>query len=196
MLAPVRTVAPEIPPVSLDEVKGHLRVDHTDDDELIKALIGAAVTHLDGWSGILGRCMVEQTWRQDFECFASCLSLPLGPVIGIVDVVYKDKHGADQTIDAANYLLRTDAGGRSRLEFATGVTVPGFVSARYRAGYPTTPAVTGDDPAPAKSTVPDDLKVAIVMHVKANYDRLTPEERASYDRAFKALIATKRRVGV
>lgn len=193
MLAPVRTVPPEITPVSLEEVKGHLRVDHTDDDDLIKALIGAAVEHMDGWTGILGRCMVDQTWRQDFECSASILPLLLGPVITIVEVTYKDAQGVDQPVDPSGYELKTDAGGRSRL-LISGVS--GAVTVKYRAGYPTIPAVTGDNPAPAKSTVPDDLKVAIVMHVKANYERLTPEERASYDRAFNALVATKRRIGV
>ncbi|MBD9372109.1 phage head-tail connector protein [Rhizobium sp. ARZ01] len=191
MLAPVRTVAPAITPVSLAEAKQHLRVDHSDDDALITALIAAAVDHLDGWTGILGRCLVEQTWRQDFERFASCLPLPLGPVIGIVSVM-SDAGSVDQ----ASYSLVTDAGGRARVEFASGVSVAGPVSVTYEAGYPTTPEQPGSPVVPEKSTVPDGLKLAIVLHVKMNYETMEPAARDSYQRAFDALIAPYRRISV
>lgn len=191
MLAPVRTAAPEIAPVSLDEVKADLHVDHTDDDALIKVLIGAAVAHLDGWTGILGRCLVEQTWRQDFERLASCLPLPLGPVVDIVSVV----SGADM-VDPASYALKVDAGGRARVEFGASVSAKGPVSVTYKAGYATTPASSGQLAVPAASTVPDALKIAIILHITMNYEALKPEERESYQRAFDALIAPYRRIGV
>ena len=38
---------PVIEPVSLDEMKKHLRVDIDDDDELIQAMITAARTHIE-----------------------------------------------------------------------------------------------------------------------------------------------------
>lgn len=65
MLAPVRVTPPAEPPVSLEEAKAHLRVDFGDDDLYVAGLIEAATAHLDGWSGILGRALVTQTWRQD-----------------------------------------------------------------------------------------------------------------------------------
>lgn len=193
MIAPVRTIAPEITPVTLDEVKGHLRVDHIDDDDLIQALIGAAVDHLDGWTGILGRCLVEQTWRQDFERFASCLPLPLGPVIDITSVDYANAAGDPSTVDPSDYALKVDAGGRASVALA--FSVPGPVSVVYQAGYETTPAQT-EPVVAAKSTVPDAIKIAIILHIKMNYETLKSEERELYKRAFDALIAPYRRIGV
>ena len=64
MHRPVLVTPPAETPVSRTEAKAHLRVDGTGDDDLIDGLIDAAVAHLDGYTGILGRCMVTQTWRQ------------------------------------------------------------------------------------------------------------------------------------
>src|SRR5690606_14090696 len=77
MHRPILVVAPKMTPVSLDEAKAQLAVEHGDDDALILGYIAAAVDHLDGWSGILGRALVEQEWRQDFDGFSSTLRLPL-----------------------------------------------------------------------------------------------------------------------
>lgn len=197
MLAPVRTAAPAMTPVSLVEARAHLRVDHTDDDTLITSLIAAAVDHLDGWTGILGRCLVTQEWRQDFDAFASCLSLPLGPVISISSVTV-----GGNTVDAASYALKTDAGGRARVEF-DGLSVSGSTSITYTAGYATIPEVPADGevPAiPAQSTVPPALKVALLLLVGNWYaNRETMVVGATVESlpfAVDALIAPFRRVGV
>ncbi len=62
-MTPVLVTPPASAPVSLDVAKVHCRVDHGDDDTLISALIASAVGHLDGWTGVLGRCIMPQTWR-------------------------------------------------------------------------------------------------------------------------------------
>lgn len=65
MSRPVVTVsvAPDAAPVSLADVKKHLRVDWTDEDEIIQSYIDAAVQLLDGPTGRLGRGIVTQTWQ-------------------------------------------------------------------------------------------------------------------------------------
>jgi hypothetical protein len=50
-------------PATRDEAKAQCRVDGTEQDALIDGLLASAVAHLDGWTGILGRCMMPQTWR-------------------------------------------------------------------------------------------------------------------------------------
>ncbi|MFC4623835.1 head-tail connector protein, partial [Daeguia caeni] len=111
MLAPVRTVAPATMPVSLSEAKAHLRVDHDDQDDLITAQIKAATAYLDGWSGILGRALITQTWRQEFGRFADHLPLPLAPVTAIDSVSYFDAGNVQQVLDPGLYALHTDACG-------------------------------------------------------------------------------------
>lgn len=62
-MTPVLVTPPALQLVTLDEAKLHCRVDHADDDTLIAGYIAAAVGHLDGWTGVLGRCIMPQTWR-------------------------------------------------------------------------------------------------------------------------------------
>jgi hypothetical protein len=66
-LAPVRTVAPALNPVSLDEAKDHVgAAEFDDDDRKLEGYIDAAVAYLDGYSGILGRALITQTWKVNF----------------------------------------------------------------------------------------------------------------------------------
>lgn len=191
MLAPVRTAAPSILPVTLTEAKQHLRIedDLTLEDNLVTGLISAATEYLDGWTGILGRCLVEQEWRQDFDAFSPCLFLPLGPVIAIVSVV----NGA-VTIDPAHYSLRVDAGGRSYVAIKTSIS--GTISVTYKAGYPNT------TDAQPKSSVPSPIKTAIFLLVGAWYENR--EEAANgvsvsalpSSVSVNALLAPYRRIGV
>lgn len=187
MLAPVLVTAPEITPISLADVKKDLRVEHTDDDDQITALIAAAVGYLDGYTGILGRCLVEQTWRQEFEAFAPCLPLPLAPLMSVESVEYDDDSGSPVTVPHTDYTSVVDGGGRASVKFSSGVTASGAVRITYKAGYPT---------VDSKSTAPDALKIAIVVHVKMNYYALSSDERASLRRTFDTLIAPYRRNGL
>ena len=66
MRPPVLITAPTEPVVTLAELLAHLRVDHSDEDDMIVSLERAAVAHLDGWTGVLGRAIRPQVWRQEF----------------------------------------------------------------------------------------------------------------------------------
>lgn len=59
----IRVTAPTAQVVTLHDMKDHLRVAHDDEDLLIQSLTDAAVSWLDGWDGVLGRCIMPQTWR-------------------------------------------------------------------------------------------------------------------------------------
>lgn len=157
MHAPVRIVAPADTPVTLDEVKAHCRVDGTDSDAVLTMLLNAAVDHLDGWTGILGRALVTQTWRQDFDGFSSRLRLPLGPVASITSITCRDSSGQISTISSDNYALKVDEiGGHVRFKddfsFPTDLNETGAVSVTYAAGV-------------AEADVPAAIKVVILLLV-------------------------------
>lgn len=65
MPIPVLVTPPVLPIVGLVDLKAFLRVDHDDDNALITSLGDAAAAWLDGYSGILGRAVMPQTWRED-----------------------------------------------------------------------------------------------------------------------------------
>ncbi|WP_028029895.1 head-tail connector protein [Gemmobacter nectariphilus] len=67
MSVPVLVTPATAEVVGVSDLKAFLRVDHGDEDGLIGALADAATAWLDGWGGVLGRAIMPQTWRQDFE---------------------------------------------------------------------------------------------------------------------------------
>lgn len=155
MHRPVRIAAPADTPVSLTEAKAHLDVTYTDKDALIGSILQAAVQHIDGWTGVLaGRCLVTQTWRQDFNAFSSCLRLPLIPVASISSVKYLDTSEVEQTITNSNYRLQEDEHG-SFVRFDSDYSFPSVsvtdrppVSVTYVAG-----TAAADVPAPIKQAI-------------------------------------------
>lgn len=163
MYRPVLVTAPSVTPISLTEAKAHLDVTYTEKDTLITALIAAATAHLDGWTGILGRCLVTQTWRQDFDRFNRCLRLPLYPVSSITSVKYDDTADVEQTIAGSNYdLLDDDLGAHVR--FKDDYSFPSIhddrpaVRVTYVAGYADAAAV------------PDAIKHAMLLLVRHWFD--------------------------
>ena len=107
----VLTTPADAKPVTIDEAKLHLRVEHTADDTLITALIATATEQLDGRYGRLRRAILTQTWDL-FECgFPVCRKweLPMPPLQQVVFVKYYDASNVQQTFDAENYDVITNA---------------------------------------------------------------------------------------
>lgn len=98
---PRLVTAPAATPISLAEAKAHLRVDYDDEDTLISALIDAATAHLDGWHGILGRCLIDQTWAESLSGFPRrVINLPFVDASDVVVSYYPAEGGDAMTIDA------------------------------------------------------------------------------------------------
>lgn len=199
MHRPVLVTAATVLPVSLEEMKQALRILERDgddnalpheDDDLIISEIKAAAEHYEGWTGVLGICLVDQTWRQDYDGFCRRLHLPLGPVITPVSVTWRNLAGQIATINQAEYSLETDAGGRSWLRFRDAYALPSdlyerrAVMVEYRAGWPLVENA---------STVPADIKAAIKLHVVAAYDEAAREGAKNLERMERDLISKYRR---
>lgn len=138
----VVVVTPPVHEIDLDLVKAHLRVDHDDDDTLIGAFVGAAVSHIDGRQGWLGRAIWPQTLELRQNVFCSPIRLPYGPATTVVTVKYVDPDGTEQTLASDQYVL-TNAGELDRAYNASWPNLRGDaegVRVRYTAGYETLPA--------------------------------------------------------
>lgn len=196
MHRPVLVTPPDTLPIIVDEVKQALRIDHNEDDAVIDRLIRSAADHYEGWNGILGIVLVEQTWRQDFDSFHDCMHLPLGPVRDIVSVKYRNREGQMSTVAASSYTLRTDGGGRSFVRFDSSYSRPtdlhesAAVQVEYRAGWPNT------DDTPPRSTVPHDLRTAIILRVQLSYDEAAENNSDNVRRVEDALVSKYRRIAV
>jgi uncharacterized phiE125 gp8 family phage protein len=108
MLRPVRVTPPAVSPVTLADAKAHMRVSFADDDALIGALLQAAVDHVDGWSGILGRCLINQDWSVSFGAWGGRVLRLAFPDVSAAEVTYRDSDGAEQTVDPALYAIKED----------------------------------------------------------------------------------------
>ena len=142
-LPPALVTPPAEMPVSLEQAKAHLRVDHDEDDELIEAAIAAAVGHLDGYGGILGRALMPQEWCEyaSFWPASRVIEMRLAPVLEIVEIRSRDADGVETVLDENAYRLLVPASSRPVLLFGVDTALPSLASApdalsvTYRAGY-------------------------------------------------------------
>lgn len=185
-MRPVRVVAPTGMPVSIAEAKAHTIIDADEDDVLVEGLISAAVSHLDGYQGVLGRCMVTQQWRIDLRSWRRCIPLPFPDVASAV-VTYADVDGATQTLATSSYELVEGHRG-AQILIRPGVDLPSLqddkaepVSITFTAGFG------------AVADVPWALKVAIMQLVAHWYQhREAVGDGSKTPLAFDALIAPYR----
>lgn len=141
-------VPPTAELIDLAAAKAHLIVEHDDDNDLIQGILNAIVGRLDGYLGILGRCLVEQTWTWRLDAFPrrdrhnphAALRIPLPPLIEVVSLGYVDANGIDRILDPGAY--RVLAGRRAEVEPAVGGSWPNArcqsraVTVTFKAGWP------------------------------------------------------------
>jgi uncharacterized phiE125 gp8 family phage protein len=180
---PVLITPPAAMPVSLVEAKAHLRVDHDDDDAVIEGMVAAATSYLDGYNGILGRAIMPQVWREEWDGFHPAFPLRLGPVSAVAGISYTDGAGLPATATGARVV--TSAGAAFVFPAVAASWPSGSaVSVEYTAGY---------------ATVPPALKMAILLHIGALYENregVAEKSMAVLPLAYEALIAPYRRYQV
>lgn len=191
MYRPVLVTAAATTPVTSTEAKAHLRVDGSGEDALITSLVQAATDHLDGYSGILGRCMVTQTWRQDFDAFTRTMRLPL-----LADEIDSIKHrsaaGTLSTVSSDDYSLKADQIGsyvrfNDDYEFPTDLAQSQAVLVEFTAGYGNAAAV----PAPLKFAI-----LLLIGHWYAHREAAAPGAVTELPMAVAALITPYRVMSV
>ena len=155
-----RVTGPQLEPVTLDEVKTQIRLDHAEDDAFLTRIIKAAREHVESiaWRGI-----ITQTWELVADEFPSCeIELPRGNLVSVTSVRYVDGAGVLQTLAGSEYSVDT-------------VSVPGRILPAYGKTWPTSreqwDAVKVEYVVGwAQNAVPESLKQAILLVVSHMYE--------------------------
>lgn len=189
MFRPVLITPPADLPVTVEECKLHGVIDSNDDDGLVETYIGAATGHLDGFRGILGRCIVTQTWQLGLQDWFSSITLPV-PDVSSVSLVYDDEAGDEQSVDDAMIRFAPVASG-TMIYMVRDFELPSFlddalapVRIQFTAGYGNA------------SAVPKNIKLAIMEMARQFYDDRGGEGELSRDSIVFRLIAKDRWVRV
>jgi uncharacterized phiE125 gp8 family phage protein len=176
--------APAQAPVTLAEVKAHLRVDHSDEDAGIASFIVAATQRFDGRDGLLGRCLITQTWKLTLDRFSAEIAIPLPPCQSIGAITYADSDGVIRTLSPSDYtVFGLGSADGAFVRPAFGKTwpatrdVPEAVAITFIAGYGANPA-----------DVPEPIRAAIKARVGSLYEdrESTDEEDIDFIRNHKA----------
>jgi uncharacterized phiE125 gp8 family phage protein len=153
-------------PLSLAELKSHLRVDFNDEDALIMGYLRSAVEHIDGAAGWLGRQLFNATWelRLDY-CFRCAIRVPLPPLQSVVSIKYRDDQGIEQTLDPSKYQVAGIGGSQpARIVPSYGNRWPSTrpmldaVVVRFVAGF-----------GPDWNWVPEPIRDALMLMVGTSY---------------------------
>ena len=155
--------APTEEPLTLSEVKEHIRVDVTDDDALITALIKAARERAEF---ITRRQLVTATWQLIGDSFAAGgkgFNLPLPSLQSVTKIEYVDTTGTLVTLSAMTYIV-DNVSEPARVALAPDIinwpeTERGFnkVLVTFDAGYG------------AASAIPEDIKLAMKLLIGSWY---------------------------
>jgi uncharacterized phiE125 gp8 family phage protein len=167
-MALIQIVAPTSEPVTLGEIKEHLRVDYDSDDRLLQSYIEAARHQAENH---LKRQLMPATWKyiiRDFPCSTCQIELmrpPLSTVTTNVTVQYTNTTFATNTVTATAYTVDFERDpGRvypsNNNEWPTDVATdhPKSVQITYVSGYA------------SRALVPQAIKNWIMLRVGSMYE--------------------------
>ena len=180
------TTPPSVEPLTLAEVKAHLRLDDAQEDALLSSLIAAAREHLERETGL---CLMTQAWRLYLDDWPvdGIIRIAKSPVQAIQVVTVFDAEGAPLHVSLEDHLL--DGTGRPARLWLRDLPAPGQplngIEVDFSAGF-----------GEAGTDVPDTLKRAMLIHVGHMFafrGVLSPDEQpAGIPDGYDRLIAPYR----
>lgn len=167
---------PAAEPVSLADIKEHLKIDGSLEDALLAGLIVAARQTIEAKHQI---AVMPQTWRLALTCVPETqIILPLSPVISI-DAVGVARNGVAETLPPSSYDYQTGNVGRLRVTAPIASDQFGALIVTFTAGWA------------GAASVPDAIKLAIKLLAAHYYEN---REGAPRIPELAALVAPYRQV--
>lgn len=132
--------APTVEPVSTADMRTHLRITQTNDNDYIDTLVKAAREACEEYQF---RRLINSTWDWKLDGFPGVtgeFSIPYPPLSSVTSITYTDTAGDSQTVTAADYTVDTTS-EPGRIVPAYSKTWPtarthiNVVTVRYVAGY-------------------------------------------------------------
>jgi len=157
-----RIIDPAAEPLTLEEVKLHLRVDDDDEDNNISLYIRAAREFTESF---LGRALVTQTWMLTLDEFPDEeIKIPLPPLQSITQIAYDDTSGIEQIIDPLSYFVDTQSEPgwvvpAGTLTWPTTIDAINSVRVKFVAGY----APSTDSPPDLTTNIPYNIKAGMLL---------------------------------
>lgn len=104
-MIPILVTGPAVEPLSLEEMRLHLRLDDTQEDDLVGSLIKATRLMLEAATRLK---FVSQNWRLSIAQVPAgrAIRVPLAPVLSVDAVRVFDAAGVEALVDPARYQLR------------------------------------------------------------------------------------------
>lgn len=161
------TTAPLSEPVTLAQAKLHLKVDGTDDDDLITALIKAARQIAERETK---RALITQQWEMIMDSAPEEFEIPKPPLIRVLQIKTIDTDGVEAVVSTSRYNVDCSRDSPGRVKLATGYVWPthrDFASfiVTFDGGY-------GDKP----ENIPEPLRQGVLQVIGHLYDNRGSEE--------------------
>lgn len=143
----LKLITPPLPFVTTAEIKKHVRAEYfQDDDAYLDECVAAAIDHIDGKDGWMGRAFAAQTWDLVLDKFpVDGIRIPLPPLQSITYVRYVSPvTGLEVTLtDGTDYTVDTYSEPGWIVPGASGWPTPmdtvNAVRVRFIAGYSEVP---------------------------------------------------------
>ncbi|MDX2259413.1 MAG: head-tail connector protein [Hyphomicrobiaceae bacterium] len=172
-MALVLVGGPAVEPVSLAQVKAHLRLDGDSEDLLVASLILTSRLHIEA---ALGLALVSQQWRLVLHDWprGGEVRLPLRPIADVSEIRVKDAAGVPAVLAPASYVA--DLAGNAPRIVSAGAALPrpGRIAAGIKidlmAGY-----------GPEPDDVPAPIRHALLLLVAHWYEHRDPIEIGAQD---------------
>lgn len=153
--------APTSEPVTVDEVKSHLRIDTDDEDVYLGLLISAARRYAETW---LRRQLITATYKLRLDCFPCWeIEVPRPPFVSVTTLKYQNTANVETTLTENTHFVKDIYREPGLIYPAYGLTwpttydFPNAVTLTYVAGY-------GD-----ATDVPEEVRYGIILIVAKAY---------------------------